>query len=113
MSRRLIIRAEAEADIGEAAVWYEEREAGLGLDLTAEIGSAIRHAVARPLSQICLQKSPEVHRILARRFPYRIFYLVRADAIWSLPSSTPRATTASGGNGYEPACRDARPAAPT
>jgi plasmid stabilization system protein ParE len=51
------------------------------LELTAEIGSAIRHAVARPLSQICLQKSPEVHRILARRFPYRIFYIVRTDAI--------------------------------
>jgi plasmid stabilization system protein ParE len=81
MSRRLIIRAEAEADIGEAAVWYEERDAGLGLDLTAEIRTAIRHVVARPLSQICLQKSPEVHRILARRFPYRIFYIVRADAI--------------------------------
>ena len=81
MSRRLIVRDEAEADIIETALWYDEREAGLGLDLTAEIRSAIRHAVARPLSQICLQKSPAVRRILARRFPYRIFYIVRADAV--------------------------------
>jgi len=29
MSRRLIIRAEAEADITEAALWYEEHETGL------------------------------------------------------------------------------------
>jgi plasmid stabilization system protein ParE len=51
------------------------------LDLTAEIRSAIRRAVERPLSYIRLRKSPEVRRILSHRFPYRIFYIVRADAI--------------------------------
>jgi plasmid stabilization system protein ParE len=30
MSRRLIVRPEAEADITEASLWYEERESGLG-----------------------------------------------------------------------------------
>ena len=30
MSRRLIVRPEAEADLTEAALWYEAREAGLG-----------------------------------------------------------------------------------
>jgi L-amino acid N-acyltransferase YncA len=34
MRRRLIIRPEAEADIKEAAIWYEARERGLGLALT-------------------------------------------------------------------------------
>ena len=81
MSHRLIVRAEAEADIAGAALWYDEREAGRGLELTAEIRLAVQRAVERPLSQICLRKSPEVHRILTHRFPYRIFYLVRADAI--------------------------------
>ncbi len=37
MSRRLIVRPEAEADITEAAVWYESREPGLGLEVTYEI----------------------------------------------------------------------------
>jgi hypothetical protein len=45
MSRRLIVRAEAEADITEAALWYDEREAGLGLELTLEVRAAIRRAV--------------------------------------------------------------------
>ena len=81
MSRRLIIRAEAEADISEAAVWYEGRQAGLGFELADEIGAAIRRAVERPLSYRRLRKRPEVRRVLARRFPYRIFYIVRADAI--------------------------------
>ncbi len=36
MNRRLIVRPEAEADITEAAVWYESRESGLGLEVTDE-----------------------------------------------------------------------------
>jgi toxin ParE1/3/4 len=81
MSRRLIIRAEAETDITEAVVWYESREAGLGFELMGEIGAAIQRAVDRPLSYLRLRKLPEVRRILAQRFPYRIFYIVRTDAI--------------------------------
>jgi plasmid stabilization system protein ParE len=81
MSRRLIVRDEAEADITEAALWYDEREAGLGLELTLEVRAAIRRAVENPLHHLLLRKRPEVRRILARRFPYRIFFVVRDDAI--------------------------------
>ncbi len=41
MSRRLIVRLEAESDITEAALWYESRESDLGLELIAEIRAAI------------------------------------------------------------------------
>jgi toxin ParE1/3/4 len=81
MSRRLIVRAEAEADITDAVVWYEEREAGLGLQLTTEIRSAILRAIENPFLHLLLRQRPEVRRILARRFPYRIFFIVRDDAI--------------------------------
>ena len=81
MSRRVIVRPEAEVDITEAALWYDERETGLGWELTVEIRSAIRRAVVRPLAQIRLRVSPDVRRILTRRFPYRIFYILRSDAI--------------------------------
>jgi toxin ParE1/3/4 len=75
MSHRLIVRSEAEADITEAALWYEGRAAGLGLELTAEIRRAIQRAVERPLTCLRFRKHPEVRRILARRFPYRVFCL--------------------------------------
>lgn len=81
MNRRLIIRPEAESDIIDAAVWYESREAGLGFEVTAEIRAAIKRAVENPKAHMLLRKHPEVHRILAKRFPYRIFYIVRSDAI--------------------------------
>lgn len=81
MNRRLIIRPEAESDIIDAAVWYESREAELGFEVAAEIGAAIKRAVEYPGAHMLLRKYPEVHRALARRFPYRIFYIVRSDAI--------------------------------
>ncbi|MBC8029729.1 MAG: type II toxin-antitoxin system RelE/ParE family toxin [Pyrinomonadaceae bacterium] len=81
MSRRLIIRPEAEADIIKAAVWYEAREPGLGLGFTSEIHAAIERAFQTPLLYLHLRETPHVRRILVRRFPYRAFYIVRVDAI--------------------------------
>jgi hypothetical protein len=50
MSRRLIIRSEAEADLIDAAVWYDSREPGLGRELIseAEVHSAITRALRNP-----------------------------------------------------------------
>ena len=81
MRHRLIVRPEAEADMTEAAVWYEERVKGLGLEFTLEIHAAIQRVVEHPFAQVCVRRQPEVRRVLARRFPYRIFYLVRTDVI--------------------------------
>ena len=81
MSRRLIVRDEAEADLTEAALWYEKRQAGLGLELTLEVRAAIQRAVESPLHHLLLRRQPEVRRVLARRFPYRIFFIVRDGAI--------------------------------
>jgi len=81
MSRRRLVRAEAETDITEAALWYDEREAGLGLELTFEVRAAIQRAFENPLHHLRVRRRPEVRRILARRFPYRIFFIVREDAV--------------------------------
>ena len=40
MTRRLIIRPEVEADIAGAALWYEDRERGLGDKVLNEIRAA-------------------------------------------------------------------------
>jgi len=81
MSRRLIIRPEAEADIMKAAVWYEDRERGLGLEVTSSIHAAIDRALKDPEAFPQLRESPQVRRVLAQRFPYRVFYIVRPDAL--------------------------------
>ena len=81
MNRHLIVRPEAEADITDAAVWYDSREPGLGLELISEVNSAIARALKNPESFTRLRRNPTVLRVLTRRFPYRVFFIVRPDAI--------------------------------
>ena len=81
MNRHLIVRPEAESEISDAAVWYDSRESGLGSELISEVNSAISRALKNPESFKRVRRNPEVRRILTRRFPYRIFYIVRPDAI--------------------------------
>ena len=81
MSRLLIVRPEAEADITDAAVWYESRESGFGLELLSEVNSAIGRALKNPESFTRVRRNPTVRRVLTRRFPYRIFFIVRPDAV--------------------------------
>lgn len=81
MTRRLIIRPDAEVDITQAAMWYEHRENGLGDEVVSEIRSAINRALATPDAYLRLRDHPRVHRVLVHRFPYRVFYLLAEDAL--------------------------------
>ena len=81
MNWRLIIRPEAEADLTDAAIWYESHEPDLGSKFISEIYSAIARALRSPESFTRLRRNPEVRRVLARRFPYRVFFIVRADTL--------------------------------
>jgi len=81
MTRRLIVRPEAEADITDAAAWYESREPGLGLELISEIKAAIDRALSDPEAFPCLRERPLVRRVLTRRFPYRVFVIVSREAL--------------------------------
>src|SRR5215217_1528173 len=81
MNRRLIIRPEAEADLTDAAAWYDSHEPGLGLELLSEIHSGIARALKNPESFTRVRRNPTVRRVLTRRFPYRVFFIVRPDAI--------------------------------
>jgi plasmid stabilization system protein ParE len=81
MNRRLIVRPEAEADITNGAVWYENRESGLGLELVSEVRSAIGRALKNPESFTCVRRNPTIRRVLTRRFPYRVFFIDRHDAL--------------------------------
>ena len=81
MNRQLIVRPEAEADIADAALWYDSREPGLGLDFISEMSSAISRGLKNPESFMRVRRNPEVRRVLTRRFPYRVFFIVEPEAI--------------------------------
>ena len=76
---RVVIRPQADAEIAEAALWYESQEPGLGQEFLRSFRSA----------SVMLQRNPylyqevakETRRVLMRRFPYSIFYEVRDQDI--------------------------------
>lgn len=79
--KRLIVRPEAEADITKAAIWYASRESELGFEFLADIQRSITLAVHNPRAFLCIRKSPEVRRVLVKRFPYRILHILESDLL--------------------------------
>jgi toxin ParE1/3/4 len=78
---RVIVRAEAEADIADAAIWYQQQQSNLGDEFLGEVETAIAAAAENPFRYPCLRRRPEVRRVLTRRFPFRVFFIRRSDAI--------------------------------
>ena len=77
--KRLHIRPEAELDILEAAVWYENEQANLGFDFEAELSSIYQRVVEKP-RQFPIQ-GHGVRRALFTRFPYGVFFIEREEEI--------------------------------
>jgi len=79
MSPRLVVRSAAEADIADAALWYEQRAPGLGADFLRAVDVAIAEIARMP------ERFPVVHltcrRALLRRFPYAIYYVAAAESV--------------------------------
>jgi plasmid stabilization system protein ParE len=73
MERRTFVRPEAQADIREAARWYEGREAGLGIRFMGEIRASLQHIAANPLRFPTVDK--DVRRALLHKFPYSIYFV--------------------------------------
>ena len=79
MTRELVVRPEAETEISEAFEWYEARVSGLGSDFLLSVDAALHAILRNP------QRFPVIHknlrRILIRRFPYQIFFLLEKHRI--------------------------------
>lgn len=79
MKYELLVRPEAEEDIRQAYVWYEDQRTGLGNDFLLCIETALSQIQHNPLQYSYVHK--EVRRAIARRFPYAVFYVVSSRII--------------------------------
>jgi toxin ParE1/3/4 len=79
VSRRVIIRPNAEADVREAWLWYESQRTGLGDELLIDIRAAIRRLESDPERRPFYYR--DFRRQLTRRFPYKLFYRVEGDRV--------------------------------
>ncbi len=79
MSYSLLLRPEAQADLDEAYYWYEQRHEGLGADFLLCVEEGLERIRRTPELYPLVHK--ELRRMLIRRFPYGLFYLVEEEMI--------------------------------
>lgn len=79
MKYRVIVRPEAEDDLKEAFLWYEDKRNGLGHDFLLQIDAGIRFIERNP--EIHPQEYKGTRKHLIKRFPYKIIYLVEQEKV--------------------------------
>lgn len=79
MKYRVIIRPEAEDDLKEAFLWYEDKRKGLGLDFLLQVDAGIRFIGRNPEIHSAVYEGTRIH--LIKRFPYKIIYLVEQQRL--------------------------------
>jgi len=75
----LVVRPLAAADLDEAFAWYEGRSVGLGVDFLRAVDECFAAIGAAPLAYPVVYRG--ARRILLRRFPYAVLYLVDAERV--------------------------------
>ncbi|HET8655118.1 MAG TPA: type II toxin-antitoxin system RelE/ParE family toxin [Longimicrobiaceae bacterium] len=75
----LRIRPEAEAELDEAARWYEKQARGLGQEFLRAFRASV--AVLRRTPLLYPKVEAEARRLLLRRFPYSVFYEIHGSEV--------------------------------
>jgi plasmid stabilization system protein ParE len=73
------VRAEAAADLQEAAAWYEQQRLGLGNELLDAVLTAFARISEQPTLYPVVHR--EVRRALTGRFPFGVYYRVESAYI--------------------------------
>lgn len=76
----VVSHPEADQELEGAALWYEQRQPGLGDDFLDEFESTLRRIVAAPERWRTLRD--ENRKLNFHRFPYAIVYSVRGDVLY-------------------------------
>jgi len=79
MSRKLIVRPEAEGEAFEAALWYEERSPRSGANFTKAFRSALSKVVENPLQYLTIDE--DMRRAPVGNYPHGLLYAVSDDEI--------------------------------
>lgn len=72
----VIVRRAAQADVRQAALWYESQRAGLGSEFTLHFDALVERIEQSPLQFPEIGRG--VRRALLRRFPYAIYFIAAA-----------------------------------
>ena len=79
MTLRVVFHALAEIELNEAAQYYQQESAGLGVSFLIEIERAVEFVREHPSGSVLVATTVRSKRV--RRFPYSIIYSVRPDHV--------------------------------
>ncbi|MBU7586778.1 MAG: type II toxin-antitoxin system RelE/ParE family toxin [Nostoc sp. TH1S01] len=79
MMYQLIVSPEAELNIQNGFEWYEQRSSGLGSEFVRAVDSSFALIGRNPLAYPIVYQ--QVRRLLIRRFPFGVMYVVEEDVI--------------------------------
>jgi len=77
MARGFIVRPLAEADLEQAANWYDEEQAGLGSRFLSDVDQVFERIWERP--QQFPAVSGDIRRALLHTFPYAVYFRETTD----------------------------------
>ena len=77
---RVLKHPEAEWELEAAALWYEQRQPGLGDDFLDEFEATLRRIVREPERWRVFQG--DNRKLNFHRFPYAIVYSLKADTLF-------------------------------
>jgi hypothetical protein len=76
----IVSHPEADQELEAGALWYEDRQPGLGNDFLDEFEDTLRRIVAEP--ERWRKMRADNRKLNFHRFPYAIVYSIRPDAIY-------------------------------
>jgi plasmid stabilization system protein ParE len=79
MTRKFVIRPEAEAEVIEAATWYGQKNRTLAARFAQEFRSTLAKVVSNPLQYQIVED--EICRAAVAGFPYGILYVTSDDEV--------------------------------
>jgi len=79
MKPRLFVEEAARADLADAFRWYEGQRAGLGSEFLAAVAVVFERIEENPMAYPIIRGI--TRRVLLRRFPYSVFYVVDPDLV--------------------------------
>jgi plasmid stabilization system protein ParE len=79
----LRVSEEADAEMAEAARWYERNRAGLGLEFLTAVDAAAARIEQNPRigSPTPGVDDKDIRRVFVRRFPYHVVYIELPDRL--------------------------------
>lgn len=75
----IIVRPEAQSEVQEAFSYYEEKSEGLGFEFMRSLDAVLQSVKRNPFAYQTIYR--ESRRVLLRKFPYALFYVVEEKRI--------------------------------